>query len=131
VPFPLWCCSEAGCGVNLFLRPASCLLLCFGPYPVPAEQRLQAAKIFMPAGAKKPIYAPYVEHLPPDVTAGIFWMKNRGPAEWRDAWQIEHSLGKYIISDKPMSEEQWTKERATLHRCYPRGRYAYATHRKE
>jgi hypothetical protein len=36
------------------------------------------------------------------------------PAHWRDAWQIEHSLGKYIISDKPVSEEQWTKERATL-----------------
>jgi hypothetical protein len=23
-------------------------------------------------------------------------------------------MGKYIISDKPMSEEEWTKERATL-----------------
>jgi hypothetical protein len=36
-----------------------------------------AAKIFRPAGAKKPIYAPYVEHVPPDVTACIFWLKNR------------------------------------------------------
>jgi hypothetical protein len=27
---------------------------------------------------------------------------------------MEHTLGKYIISDKPMTEEQWTKERATL-----------------
>ena len=27
----------------------------------------------MPAGAKKPIYAPYVEHVPPDTTAAIFW----------------------------------------------------------
>jgi hypothetical protein len=73
-----------------------------------------AVKIFMPAGAKKPIYAPYVEHMPPDVTAGIFWMKNPDPSEWRDAWQIDHTLGKYVISDKPMSIEQWTKERATL-----------------
>ena len=48
------------------------------------------------------------------VTAQIFWLKNRKPAEWRDAWQIEHTLGKYVISDKPMTEEQWTKERATL-----------------
>jgi hypothetical protein len=63
----------------------------------------------MPAGASKPVYAPYVEHVPPDVTACIFWLKNRDPARWRDAWQLEHVAGKYIISDKPMSEEQWIK----------------------
>lgn len=27
----------------------------------------------------------------PDTTAGIFWLKNRKPAEWRDKQQIEHS----------------------------------------
>jgi hypothetical protein len=48
----------------------------------------------MPAGAKAPIYAPYVEHVPPDVTACIFWLKNRDPAHWRDAWQVDHTLGK-------------------------------------
>jgi len=26
-----------------------------------------AVKIFMPANAKKPVYAPYVEHISPDV----------------------------------------------------------------
>jgi hypothetical protein len=41
-----------------------------------------AVKIFMPAGAKKPVYAPCVEHMPPDVTACIFWMKNRMPGRW-------------------------------------------------
>jgi hypothetical protein len=25
-----------------------------------------SVKVFMPAGAKKPIYAPYVEHVPPE-----------------------------------------------------------------
>ena len=55
---------------------------------------------------------PIVEHVPPDVTAQIFWLKNRDPARWRDAWQVEHVTGKYIISDRPMTEEQWTKERA-------------------
>ena len=29
----------------------------------------EATKIFMPANAKEPVYAPYVEHVPPDVTA--------------------------------------------------------------
>jgi hypothetical protein len=40
--------------------------------------------------------------LPPDVTACIFWLKNRDPQHWRDSQQMEHVLGKYIISDKPM-----------------------------
>jgi hypothetical protein len=73
-----------------------------------------AVKIFMPAGAKKPIYAPYVEHVPPSDVACFFWLKNRDPARWRDAWQIEHSVGKYIISDQPMTEQQWIKERALI-----------------
>jgi hypothetical protein len=29
-------------------------------------------------------------------------------------WAVRDTMGKYIISDKPVSEEQWTKERATL-----------------
>ena len=73
-----------------------------------------AVKIFMPAGAKKPVYAPYVEHVPPDVTACIFWLKNRDPAHWRDAWQVDQTLGKYILSEHPMSQEEWVKERATM-----------------
>ena len=74
----------------------------------------EAVKIFMPANREKPVYAPYVEHVPPDVTACIFWLKNRKPSEWRDSQQMEHVLGKYIISDRPMSEEEWARERATV-----------------
>jgi hypothetical protein len=55
--------------------------------------------------------APYVEHVPPDTTAAIFWLKNRDPAHGRDAWQLEHVTGKYVISDKPMTEEEWIRER--------------------
>ena len=32
---------------------------------------------------------PIVEHCPPDVTAQIFWLKNRRPARWRD--RVEHT----------------------------------------
>jgi hypothetical protein len=74
----------------------------------------ESVKVFMPAGAKKPVYAPIVERVLPDPTAAIFWLKNRDPARWRDAWQVEHTLGKYLISDKPMTEDEWAKERATL-----------------
>lgn len=41
-------------------------------------------KVFMPAGAAAPVYAPIRERLHPDTTAAIFWLKNRRPEEWRD-----------------------------------------------
>lgn len=44
----------------------------------------EAVKIFMPAGADEPVYAPYVERIAPDTTAAIFWLKNRDPENWRD-----------------------------------------------
>ena len=49
-----------------------------------------AVKIFMPAGATEPVYAPYREHVPPDTTACIFWLKNRRQQEWRDVHKHEH-----------------------------------------
>lgn len=36
---------------------------------------------------------PCVEHVPPDITACIFWLKNRRPKEWRDMKAIEHDVG--------------------------------------
>lgn len=50
-----------------------------------------AVKIFMPAGAKEPVHAPYREHLPPDTTACIFWLKNRRREEWRDKIDHQHA----------------------------------------
>ena len=70
-----------------------------------------SVKIFMPAGAKEPVYAPYVEHVPPSDVAAIFWLKNRDPEHWRDAWRIEAPVGKFIISDRPLTEEEWIRER--------------------
>jgi transcriptional regulator with XRE-family HTH domain len=32
-----------------------------------------------------------LEHVPPDVTACIFWLKNRRPAEWRDKTDHDHN----------------------------------------
>jgi hypothetical protein len=77
-------------------------------------RRVTTVKIFMPAGREKPVYAPYVEHTPPDVTACIFWLKNRDPQHWRDSQQLEYVLGRYVISDRPLNEEEWAKERAVV-----------------
>lgn len=48
-----------------------------------------AVKIFMPAGATAPVYAPYVEHFAPDTAALQFWLKNRQPEIWRDKVSAE------------------------------------------
>lgn len=44
----------------------------------------EEVKIFMPGNAAEPVYAPYTAKVAPDVTAAIFWLKNRKPQEWRD-----------------------------------------------
>lgn len=49
----------------------------------------KAVKIFMPAGAKEAVTVPYMEHLPPDATSMIFWLKNRKPKEWREKTEID------------------------------------------
>ena len=59
-----------------------------------------AVKIFMPAGAKEPVIVHYTEHCPPDVGAAFIWLKNRDPERWRDVQNVEHVMGKYLISDK-------------------------------
>jgi hypothetical protein len=57
---------------------------------------------------EKPVYAPYVEHVPPDVTACTFWLKNRDLQHWRDSQQVEH-----VIS-RPMIEKEWTGARRRI-----------------
>lgn len=48
-------------------------------------------KIFMPANAEKPVYAPFRAKVAPNVTAAIFWLKNRDKDNWRDRVDLEHS----------------------------------------
>ena len=36
---------------------------------------------------------PITEHCPPDVTACIFWLKNRRPNEWRDKHELAIPAG--------------------------------------
>ena len=48
-------------------------------------------KIFMPASALEPVYAPFRAKISPDTTAAIFWLKNRRSQEWRDVKATEHS----------------------------------------
>ena len=52
----------------------------------------ETEKIFMPPGSKKPVRVPYREHVPPDIGAAIFWLKNRRPHYWKDVQRLEHGV---------------------------------------
>ncbi|WP_078601990.1 hypothetical protein [Thioclava sp. DLFJ4-1] len=58
----------------------------------------EEVKIFMPAGAEAPVYAPFRAKYAPDTTAAIFWLKNRRPDEWRDKKEIEAKTFNVTIS---------------------------------
>lgn len=44
------------------------------------------------------VTVPVIKHEPPDVTACIFWLKNRRKLAWRDSKDVEHS-GTITIED--------------------------------
>ena len=69
-----------------------------------------AVKIFCSKDGKI-TKVPYTEHVPPDVTACLFWLKNRQPEFWRDAQNMHHAVGVYHLSESPMSESDWIRER--------------------
>lgn len=49
-----------------------------------------AVKIFLPKDTTDPVVVHYREHVPPDVTACIFWLKNRQSDRWRDVHHMRH-----------------------------------------
>lgn len=49
----------------------------------------EEVKIFMPSGATEPVYAKFTAKYGPDVTACIFWLKNRRSDRWRDKQEGE------------------------------------------
>ena len=54
-----------------------------------------AVKIFMPAGSTdadgnpKPVYAPYMEHIPGDVGAQKNWLNNRQRGRWQERQGVD------------------------------------------
>lgn len=54
---------------------------------------------------------PIREHVPPDVTACIFWLKNRKPAEWRDQHHLDLN-GKLTGELKLIASNMTPKEAA-------------------
>jgi hypothetical protein len=57
----------------------------------------------------------YREHMPPEMAAIMFWLKNRRPNQWRERSEIEISRANYFIKDAPLTREEWEKRHAAQH----------------
>jgi hypothetical protein len=66
---PTW---NSSCGRRLTRQQHSRTVIRYQTDLTDAEGRLIAPHF----NRSQPVYAKYIEHVPPDVTAGIFWMKN-------------------------------------------------------
>ena len=68
----------------------------------------ESVKIFMPAGAEEPVYAPFTEHYPPDTQAASWWLKNRQKERWKDQSQsdvnVKVTLGDMVRASLPNSK---------------------------
>lgn len=53
---------------------------------------------------------PCVEHVAPDVTACIFWLKNRKQGEWRDKTDIDLNIKPKDVSANPLTPEAWDEQ---------------------
>lgn len=60
-------------------------------------------KVFQFQGAI--VRAPIREHLPPDTTAGIFWLKNRRAQEWRERSEVHVKHDVSSLSDEQLDAE--------------------------
>lgn len=71
-------------------------------------------KIFQVEG--KALRVPYVEHVPPDTTACIFWLKNRKPLEWRD----RKAVALENLDGKPFETQSLPPEPEAIGKYYER-----------
>jgi len=56
---------------------------------------------------------PYVVHCPPDVTAQIFWLKNRRPNTWRDRADVSNASHVTWIFDDPTQRPEGYNRKST------------------
>jgi hypothetical protein len=61
-------------------------------------------KIFQFQG--QAVVVPCVEHVPPDTTAQIFWLKNRRPKTWRDKQELEVNTSISTVDTSKLTDEQ-------------------------
>lgn len=82
-----------------------------------------AVKIFRPLKAEEePLCVPYTQHRPPNTPAGIFWLVNRMPDQWRLKVEIEAKPSHDNVRNLSQSElDRLTAEYAARRAGAPQG----------
>ena len=55
------------------------------------------------------VLTPFIKHYPPDVTAQIFWLKNRQPGKFRDKPAVEVTVNNEVAVDTGKPPEEWNQ----------------------
>ena len=62
----------------------------------------KAVKVFLRKDDTLPVYAPYVEHYPPDTAAAALWLTNRQPERWKN--KQEHVVDLNVLARRALLE---------------------------
>jgi hypothetical protein len=62
----------------------------------------ESEKIFNYQG--EVVRAKIIEHVPPETTAAIFWLKNRRKETWRDKQEIDHTIDLSNMTDEQLAD---------------------------
>ncbi len=73
-------------------------------------------KVFFRSGDEVPTFVEVKKFYPPDVTAQIFWLKNRMPHNWRDRKDITGGTGGPVKSDASPREALLERMKTTRQR---------------
>ena len=87
---------------------------CFYEWQLAHKELAQSLKRGAEASDDRVEDSLYQSAIGGNVTAMIFYLKNRRPDRWRDVQNINADVGHYILSDRPMSEDQWIAERTKV-----------------
>jgi len=63
------------------------------------------------AGNQRRVIKKVTKHVPPDTAAGIFWLTNRDPEQWKNTQNIRHSgeikNSGVLMTSLPMDKDEW------------------------
>jgi hypothetical protein len=67
-----------------------------------------------------PLVAAWRKYVIPEVTAGIFWLKNRDPEHCRDVQRLQDDVGHYLISEQTSHGGRMDRAAHQAHRSQER-----------
>ncbi len=84
---------------------------CFAQWCAENEELNNVLKRGSEASDNRVVESLYHQAIAGNPTCIVFWLKNRRPHEWRDVQHLDQAVGHYILSNAPMTEDEWIAAR--------------------